>query len=617
MYKLIPLLALLCILTKSNGQGSPIPPLLKQLDTAKDRSKPMIYSKVGQMYMMEDKFDSAIHYANLGLGISKKLKDEVGIADAHNNLGSMYRILSNYEKAMGLFIVALRTYEKKEEWRKAARTIANISVIYSEQKEFDQANQKLVEAIAYATKAKDTLTLIQLHNSSTDNYIRLKKMDSARIFIAKAEQFLSARKNYIPQNPNDSAANEQVRNYTLRLKINIMGEEGNYQEAIDALKKDIEEKGTGLGVASRVYAYKEIAKNYNRMKNYPEAINYLDQSLLALKEDSIPDLYMQVYELRSTAFAGMGNYEPAYTSYVSYKMLSDSLLNEKNFQTISDLQISYDTEKKEQEIVALNQKRKNQRMTTILLAGGLVVALGFLFLAYRSRILQQKLYQQEREIELKNQEQKISELEQMALRAQMNPHFIFNSLNAVQHFVMKQDMEGVNNYLGAFAHLVRQTLDNSSRTLVSLDEEIKYLDTYLSLEKMKNNNKFDYKISVGDNIDRSATFLPGMILQPFVENSIKHGMSGKDKNDGHIDVNISRNGRLICIIEDNGIGRTRAKELRSSILPASKGMSITMNRIEAINKLYNSDISIQVDDVGTENNTVGTRVKIDLPVDLE
>jgi LytS/YehU family sensor histidine kinase len=291
-----------------------------------------------------------------------------------------------------------------------------------------------------------------------------------------------------------------------------------------------------------------------------------------------------------------------------------------------EMQTKYETEKKDGEITQLNKDKKTQKTITMLAAAAAVVLLLFLILVIRSRHLQQKLFKQkeilikkEKEIEKKALEQKMTELEQMALRAQMNPHFIFNSLNSVQHFVMNKDVEGVNRYLGIFARLVRQMLDNSGKALIPLDEEIKYLDTYLSLEKMKSNDKFNYAISVNNNIDPSGTFIPGMILQPFVENSILHGVSHKEKNDGLVKISISKNGRLICLIDDNGIGRQRSSVLKSNHPDhESKGMDITMHRIEAINKMYNSSISVQFTDMKDEaGNPSGTSVKVELPADME
>lgn len=215
--------------------------------------------------------------------------------------------------------------------------------------------------------------------------------------------------------------------------------------------------------------------------------------------------------------------------------------------------------------------------------------------------------------------QKIASLEQMALRAQMNPHFIFNCLNSIQHYIIKQDVKGANFYLTQFADLVRKTLENSSKINVPLSEEISYLSHYLELERLQLANRFEYFIDAEiDNKDQ--IMIPNMVIQPYIENAVKHGVS-QLKEGGLIKLTFSYDSNqnvLECIVEDNGAGITymREKQRQEKNTHLSKGMSITSSRIEILNQLYPGDefISVQVSDVHESVSESGTRITLRFPL---
>lgn len=215
---------------------------------------------------------------------------------------------------------------------------------------------------------------------------------------------------------------------------------------------------------------------------------------------------------------------------------------------------------------------------------------------------------------------RITELEQMALRAQMNPHFIFNCLNSIQQFVYDKDIHTANRFISGFAKLVRQTLDNSSKSTISIADEVEYLNSYLTLEKIRFENKFDYHITVDPAIKQEEYKIPVMLLQPYVENSIRHGIRYKKDGLGQINIHFTAEGNFIhCSIEDNGIGREKAKELKSRqhIEYQSKGMLLTRERVEAINKNMHDKISIQVIDLKKENGeAAGTKILMHFPISL-
>ncbi|MEM7371639.1 MAG: two-component regulator propeller domain-containing protein [Bacteroidota bacterium] len=210
------------------------------------------------------------------------------------------------------------------------------------------------------------------------------------------------------------------------------------------------------------------------------------------------------------------------------------------------------------------------------------------------------------------------QLEHQALYAMMNPHFTFNALQSIQYFIHRQDKKAANKFLSSFARLIRKNLESTKVDFISLGEEIERLKLYLSLEKMRFPEKFDYEVNVEPGIELSETQIPPMLLQPFVENSIKHGIMALDK-DGLILVSVNGYGEeyLLITIEDNGIG-IEASKARKKNRPSdhvSKGMQITLDRLALFAKMTGKQYSLDIGEIHESNGEVqGTLVKMILPV---
>ena len=214
--------------------------------------------------------------------------------------------------------------------------------------------------------------------------------------------------------------------------------------------------------------------------------------------------------------------------------------------------------------------------------------------------------------------ERISEFEMKALRAQMNPHFIFNAINSIQNYMLDNDIDSALHYLSDFAKLIRLTLDNVSKRRITLDEELNYLKYYLSLEEMRFAKKFEIEIILPPDYDNRKFLIPSMIIQPYVENSIKHGFiyrneGGKIK----LEFQVSKDNILKCIIEDNGIGRKKSRELNKSKKgQSSKGIFITSERLSLLNQTQQrKGYKAKIIDLYDEFNLAcGTRVEIFIPI---
>jgi ligand-binding sensor domain-containing protein len=240
----------------------------------------------------------------------------------------------------------------------------------------------------------------------------------------------------------------------------------------------------------------------------------------------------------------------------------------------------------------------------------LVPVLAILLLINR-RIFRRK----KKQVQKLEQEIKITQLEQMALRAQMNPHFIFNCISAIQQLVTEKDTDNASRFISSFAELVRQTLDNAPELFIPLNEEIKFLKNYFELERIRLEDRFSYTINIDGLQNKELIMLPNMVIQPFVENAIKHGIRYKKNGRGFIEVNFEEQENLLrCTITDNGVGREKAIQMRkeSGINHIPQGMSITLRRIESLNAVTNQKIYVSIEDLkDAEQLACGTCVKIE------
>ncbi len=245
-----------------------------------------------------------------------------------------------------------------------------------------------------------------------------------------------------------------------------------------------------------------------------------------------------------------------------------------------------------------------------------LLAAGLIYWVYRMRISQIRKKEQ-----LKSQyEKKLANVEMSALLAQMNPHFLFNCLNSIDSYIIKNESRKASEYLNSFARLMRLILQNSRSNYITLKDEVETLELYLQMEGLRFRDQFQYDIRINTATDTGSIVIPPMLIQPYVENAIWHGLMNKhDGSPRMVDISIEeRNNNLYCVIQDNGIGRVKAQVLRAQKLSGkrrSMGMQITRDRMEIINKLYDVNTCVAITDLtDATGNAMGTRVELVIPL---
>jgi sensor histidine kinase YesM len=220
----------------------------------------------------------------------------------------------------------------------------------------------------------------------------------------------------------------------------------------------------------------------------------------------------------------------------------------------------------------------------------------------------QKLESEKKQAELQRQ---AAELEMQALRAQMNPHFIFNCLSSINRIIMKNDSRSASDYLTRFSRLMRMVLINSQRSMIPLEDELQMLRLYLDMERLRFKDSFNYSIIFTNTIDEGAVFVPPLLLQPFCENAIWHGLMQKDRH-GQLNIELSMDNKVLqCTISDDGIGREAAERLKSKSAGTQKsmGLQITAQRLALLNQDKGIHTLYEIEDMKDENgNAAGTKV---------
>lgn len=205
-------------------------------------------------------------------------------------------------------------------------------------------------------------------------------------------------------------------------------------------------------------------------------------------------------------------------------------------------------------------------------------------------------------------------MELTALRAQMNPHFIFNSLNSIENYIIQNETVKASEYLNGFSRLMRLILQNSRSHLVNLKDEIEALKLYMEMESLRFNNEVEYEVNIDQALDPDDIDIPPMLIQPYVENGIWHGLRHKG-GPGKITLSFAKdNGYLKCTIEDNGVGRSKAASMETpNPRRKSMAMNITNERLQTINKIYETDASVHIEDlVDEKGEAAGTRVELSI-----
>ncbi|MGP8329190.1 MAG: tetratricopeptide repeat-containing sensor histidine kinase [Methanosarcinaceae archaeon] len=619
--------------------------LLVNFDEMKSPEKIDTLTKLAKHFYASNP-DKAIEYGKLAIELAMKINDIDKQAYNLRNIGLALYNKGDRKKALEYHTNSYKLYEILGNKQKMFPVKSNIGLVYNKLGEYDKSIEVLLEAEkiynALLTGDMDANTMIDaavMFNIFGRTYLRIRNYSKCLYYYNKAQEiFIKLNLNadiattyndignvYFKRNSFDTAKiyyQKALALYESENDIsglaNAYGSIGNiywiyenYDSAAFWISKSLsnyKEVNNITGIAAML---NNLGGLYIYLEEYEKSEQMLNESLeLARAIDSKIRVQQTLLAL-SDLHQATGDYKKSRDLLLQYSEMKDTIYDENSSRQIAEMQTKYETEKKEKELeiktLKINSQQKLFYYIIAFVALAVVVA-GLLFNRYKLK---------ERAART-NLERKNLEVEKRLLRSQMNPHFIFNSLNSIRSYITLNEAKTAAMFLDKFARLMRLILDNSRESVVSLEDDISTLRLNLELEQNRFADKFDFEINVAPEIDPEMYYIPPMLAQPFVENAIKHGMAQKE-NKGLIKISYFREGDVVkCIVLDNGIGREASGRMQEKDGRKSLGSKLTEERLELLNEKMAGNISVQINDLKDgAGNAEGTEVVLYIPFEMD
>jgi len=535
----------------------------------------------------------ALKYINEGLTIAKDKNWKNGTALALNQKGTIYYTMANNLKALDYFLEALSLSEEINNQKLTINLYNNLANIYADMKNFDKALDNYNNCLSISTQQKDTINQIRAFNNIGNVYSETNLVDKSIIFFDKA-LFLAQKLNNIffvtAIINNKGLAYKRKKDYDNSLKY--------YSEALE-LSQKINNKYIEASALNSLGKVSVLRSEFNQAKRYAE------KALAVSKNIDAVEWQADSWQVLNQAYENDKNYDKSLFAYKKHIRLRDSVTSEEKKAELTRKDMQYQLDKQDA-LANAEIKRQSLIKNTAIGVGGFLLLFAVIgYLIYKRK---RDAEQQKNTAEFNT---KMAETELKALRSQMNPHFIFNSLNSISNYLQTNNVLKADEYLAKFSKLTRSILENSEKKWISISEDLELLKLYIEIESLRLKNKLSYNIKVDDTIDINNTLIPPLILQPFIENSIWHGISKKE-NDGTILIEIkSTNQKLICAVEDDGVGRNGSIKSFDKD-NSSMGIKITNQRLDIINEVKHEKGTINFID-----KKQGLRVELSLPLELK
>ena len=533
--------------------------LYTAIENARKRNKSDAETKallsIGVSYMIDEQYNEGFDTVMLAFERYKKADNYLNIAYAGSILSQNYLAIKQYEQALNWARISFDAAQKINDPISLASGALNLGVVFTKKRQVDSAEYYLMRALQFTDKE---VTADHFMNAyySLSVISELKKDDQAQIrWLTK---FIELEKSdQVKFSPH--SFDVKISRGFYYLKINRLKEaRGDFEEAVKIA---------------------ELWQNWNAMS---EAYSGLSQ----IAERS-------------------GQTQEAFKYYKMHIAARDSLFNEESTRKLTQIEMNHEFSQKQALAKAVQDRElalrdARSRQQSILFALVLLVLLGaaaFGFYTYRQR-----------------QERRRTELELASLRAQINPHFIFNCLNSIYRYTKERDTDTAAKYLQKFSSLLRLVLENSRTEKITLARDLEALQLYVDIEALRFKEKLQYSMETDPEIDTTFLLIPGMLIQPHVENAIWHGLMHR-REGGHIRVRLTQPAEslLRVEIEDDGIGRAAAAELesKSALTKKSLGQKITAERLRATGKLAHTET---IDLTTANGNAAGTKVVMEIPL---
>ena len=571
---------------------------------------------LGVAYRTNGKLDSAMIVLRRQLKLAREIENDtltayayVGISDLHSN---KYSVDSAAVYAMKALKIAKKNNIYDIKWR------MNFSLGRASQgnEDYEKALEYYQDVRPLIEKANDTKSLTYLLNNIAGCYLGLADYENA---IAYYTQNLEVSKK--AENRHLLAASYSGLAHVYSDKDEYPVSNKFYLQTLKIVNE--------IGVLDiKIDALSNLCNNYYQQGNYIKAIEYGDEAIKIAKETGYEKWESDTYKYLYLTNKSLKNYTRAIECLERHLALEKDMFQNEKENAIVEFQTQYDVEKKEllaknaikeKEILeAKSQRSKSYFVGSIIIAILILIASLFFFGRLHERkkaeLVTIELRETQKRLALEKQ---YRESELKALKSQMNPHFIFNALNSIQEYIVLNKKNEASDYLGKFADLIRTYLSHSDSGVISLQEEIDSLKMYLDLEQLRFEDTLEYSLKVSGKLKSEGIYIPTMLVQPYIENSLKHGLFHvKGPRILEIVFTPADGNNIQCVIEDNGVGREKAKEFQKQRRKLYKSFATkaTQERLDLLNYGKNKKIGVAVIDLFDEDKKAsGTKVILTIP----
>ncbi len=575
--------------------------LSQKFDTTNNDSlKAILMDGIFYEYLFRD-IKKARECALAQINLAHKINFKFAILGGLMNLGTVYRQEGDDKEALKYYLQCLEIGRKIK--YNLSPLYINIAIVYEDLKlynkslEYDLKVLKLNREKIDTTSTENKRILIVIYNNLGTDYYNLKDYQRSLKYY-----FAGIKKARVENNKEALAVtygNIGTNYFNLKL----------YDKALDAHKQSLQIAEEINSVSDIAEARLNIGILHNAIENYAIALNYLEKTLVTVYSSGDKLQILAIYKNIINSYHGLKDFKNKSIYLSKYMALNDSIFTEEKTAQLSHIRTKFETEEKEKENTILSDKNKIQFLQ-LKNKNYLMLSLGLLFLI--TVIVSMLLFRQNK----LRSEQKAIQLEQKLLRSQMNPHFIFNSLATIESFIYENQPKEAGRYLSDFARLMRLILENSTVEYISLAKEIKTLEYYLVLQKLRLDDNLKFTIHVDENLDSELVMVPPMLTQPFIENAIEHGFRGSQQT-GNILVSFKQlNEQLLVEVDDNGVGINKAMQTEEKNKKhKSMAMQITKERLSVLNRSKKQKLTFSISDISdSDKQTTGTKVVFSIPL---
>ena len=555
-----------------------------------------IYYIIAKRFRNKSFYKESIEYFNKALEIAKKYNRNDLLTEYYNQLGVVYRRIDQNQVALDYHVEAMKLAESLQDSFNVEVSLNSIGNINLNLKRYHAAIEYFRRSLKISVTEGNYLGQAINNNNIGEAFLGLNEPDSAlHYFFISLQQNIKCQKSPVGKS----------------ICYNSIGDayiaKGHIGMALEYLKKALvinEREGDKLHTA---VSYNHLGEIYMMNGDYDNAVRYLEKGLKIGSD--IGSIFQMKESLRllSQVNEHQGNYQKALLFQKQSNVFKDSIINEKNLHYISTMETILESEKQNSKILTLSQERVSQAMkirqqriiiiTIVLLA--LILSFSIALIIFQNRL---------------RSRYKTLKYQQQLLRTQMNPHFIFNALSAIQVFILENDKEKASHFLNDFAKLMRQVLRSSNYDYITLRAEIEVVGYYLKLQQLRFENPFRYDVEIDQDLNLDNVMVPPMLTQPFLENAIEHGFKRRQE-EGVLKVRFLKSvGSLVIEVDDNGMGIDKVGGFKRKNHD-SMAINITKARLEILEKDAKGRTSFTIIDKNRTNpESKGTLVRFVLPM---